>query len=312
MTGVTKGALVRHLIGMRFALGVALLVAVACGPAPAPAPVLGSPLAVPQLKFAVMDAVGKPVFCDPDFYPVGRPEMPTALAQYPTIKGDTETYSAIVAHEHLPSSELTDDQKLTVYRAWKLLRAVDLVAAGNQYTFQYRVQSKTGSAAYEMVGGGVLVDGMVTISSRAAAGPPNCPICLAASVLIATPDGPLRVTEIRVGMVVWTQAAGGSRVAAPVLEVGSMEAPQGHMVVHLVLADGREVQVSPGHKTADGRAVGSLRVGDSLDGSTVTVWELVPYTGGKTYDLLPAGATGRYWANGILLSSTLRTAGHPQ
>ena len=292
-------------MGMRFALGLAVLVAVACGSAPAPAPVRGSPLPVPQLKFAVMDAVGKPVYCDPDSYPVGRPEMPTALAQYATIKGDTETYAAIVAHEHVPSGELTDDQKLTVYRAWKLLRAVDLVAGGNRYTFEYRIQSRTGSAAYEIVGGSVRVDGVVSVGSRIASGPPNCPVCLAASTLIATPEGPVRVTEVRVGMAVWTQGVDGSRVAAPVLEVGSMEAPAGHMVVHLVLADGREVLVSPGHRTADGRAVGSLRAGDAVDGSTVKTVELVPYAGGKTYDLLPAGATGRYWANGILLASTL-------
>ncbi|HET7421053.1 MAG TPA: hypothetical protein VFL27_11800 [Candidatus Dormibacteraeota bacterium] len=294
---------------MKLAAVIALVAAVACGSAsPAPAPVSGSPLTVPQLKFAVMDSVGKPVYCDPDFYPLGRPEMPSALAAYPTIKADAETYAAIVAHEHLPSGDPTDDQKLTLYRAWKLLRAVVLTAGGGGFTFQYRVQSKTGSAAYEMVNGSVRVDGVVTVSSRVATGPPVCPICLAASTLIATPSGPVRVTEVRAGMVVWTEAADGSRIAAPVIEVGSMEAPAGHMMVHLVLADGRELLVSPGHRTADGRPVGSLKVGDALDGSTVATWELVPYAGGRTYDLLPAGATGLYWANGILLSSTLRTS----
>jgi len=29
------------------------------------------------------------------------------------------------------------------------------------------------------------------------------------------------------------------------------------------------------------------------------------YNGGATYDILPAGTTGLYWANGILLKSTL-------
>jgi hypothetical protein len=82
-------------------------------------------------------------------------------------------------------------------------------------------------------------------------------------------------------------------------------APPQHRMVHLLLADGRELLLSPGHRTADGRAAGALRVGDQVDGSAVVVAELVPYAGGRTYDLLPAGATGRYWANGILLSSTL-------
>jgi len=31
----------------------------------------------------------------------------------------------------------------------------------------------------------------------------------------------------------------------------------------------------------------------------------VAYSGDRTYDLLPAGPTGFYWAGGILLSSTL-------
>jgi len=42
-----------------------------------------------------------------------------------------------------------------------------------------------------------------------------------------------------------------------------------------------------------------------VDGAKVTLWELVPYRGSRTYDLLPAGTTGEYWADGILLSSTL-------
>ena len=50
---------------------------------------------------------------------------------------------------------------------------------------------------------------------------------------------------------------------------------------------------------------GTLEVGDMVDGSNVALWTLEPYSGGRTYDLLPAGASGTYWANGILLASTL-------
>jgi len=66
------------------------------------------------------------------------------------------------------------------------------------------------------------------------------------------------------------------------------------------------VRVSPGHPTADGRAVGSLRAGDRYDGAVVTSATLVPYGEPATYDLLPSGPTGTYWANGVLLGSTLR------
>jgi hypothetical protein len=288
---------------MRFLAATLLLAAVACGAAN-PTPV-GTPLKESQLKFAVMDSAGKPVWCDPDFYPIAREggEQANAIAKYPAIKGDAAVYSAIVAHEHLPSGELTDAQKLVLYRAWKLLGAVELTRKGNQYSFEYTVM--TPAAGYEKVAGAVRVDGVVTVDSRTAAGPPNCPICLAASTVIATPAGSIRVVDVRIGTVVWTQAADGSRVAVPVVEVGSMVAPAGHRMVHLVLADGRQLLASPGHRSADGRAMGDLRTGDSLDGSAVIRWELVPYAGDRTYDLLPAGATGHYWANGILLASTL-------
>ena len=292
---------------MRRYLPVILFAIVACGSA-GPAPI-GSPLTQAQLKFAVMDSAGKPAFCDPDFYPIARAggEIASAVAAYPTIKADADAYAAIVAHEHLPPGDLTDDQKLVLYRAWKLIRAITLTQEGDQYKFSYRTnQSTTNSALYQMVSGTVRVDGVVTIASREAAGAPNCPICLAATTLISTPSGPVRVTDIRAGMTVWTEGVSGSRIAAQVIEVGSTQVPAGHLMVHMTVADGRKLLVSPGHRTGEGRQAGTLKVGDSLDGSVVTLWEFVPYSGDRTYDLLPAGPTGRYWANGILLSSTLK------
>jgi hypothetical protein len=77
-------------------------------------------------------------------------------------------------------------------------------------------------------------------------------------------------------------------------------------VVQLRLADGRAVDVSPGHPTADGRTVGDLSADDDYDGAVVVSAELVPYEGEATFDVLPAGPTGIYWANGVLLGSTLR------
>ena len=284
---------------------LAVLATFACGSAAGTA--VGSPLSVSQLKFKVLDAVGSPIYCDPDYYPIARldGEKTNAIAKYPEIKADAELYSAIVAHENLPAGELTDDQKLVTYRAWKLLRALTLTQAGSDYSFSYRVLSKGGAASYLMVTGTVRADGVVTVSSRTPTGAPMCPICLAASTLISTPDGAVRVTDVKPGMVVWTAAADGTRVAAQVVEVGSMEVPAGHLMVDLVLADGRELVASPGHPTADGRPLGSLAAGDMLDGSRIVLWEQVSYAGERTYDLLPAGPTGTYWADGILLSTTL-------
>jgi len=286
----------------RVLAAVALLFAIACGEA-APSQV-GNPLTVDELKFKVMDSVGKPVYCDPDFYPVARPggEEANATAQYPAIRAQAGLYTAIIAHEHLPSGDLSNAQKLTLYRAYKLMQALTLTQSGNDYAFEFRAQSQT---SIELVKGTVRIDGVVRVASKTASGPPPCPICLAANTLIATPDGAVRVTDIQPGMLVWTASGDGRRVAAAVLEVGSTPVPAGHVMVRLTLADGRELLASPGHRTADGRQLGSLAVGDVVDGSAVTLWQEVPYTGDRTYDLLPAGPTGTYWANGIHLSSTL-------
>ena len=283
---------------MRIATALVVLTAVACGVAPG----AGGPLTVPELKFAVIDTAGKPAWCDPDFWPLAHPEEPNAIAKYPEIKADAVTYAAIVAHEHLPPGELTDAQKLTLYRAWKLLIPLNLTRSGLDYTFDYETVTPTD---YVQVAGTVTAAGKVNITRRTAAVRPNCPICLAASTMIETPNGPVRVVDVRPGMVVWTQDASGARIAASVTKVGNMVAPPGHRMVHLVLADGRELLASPGHLTADKTALGDLRVGDVLDGSPITRRELVPYGDNRTYDLLPAGPTGRYWANGIVLASTL-------
>jgi hypothetical protein len=106
-------------------------------------------------------------------------------------------------------------------------------------------------------------------------------------------------------MTVWTEEANGSRTAVTVLRISRTPVPEGYRFVRLRLSDGREVTASPGHPTADNRAIGSLRAGDQLDGAVVTGSENCPSGEQFTYDLLPAGETGTYRANGIPLASTL-------
>jgi hypothetical protein len=81
--------------------------------------------------------------------------------------------------------------------------------------------------------------------------------------------------------------------------------PLGHDAVRLLLADGRQLTASAGHPTLDGRNLGDLRVGDFLDGSGVVSIETIHLHDSGTYDVLPSGPSGAYWANGILLRSTL-------
>lgn len=135
--------------------------------------------------------------------------------------------------------------------------------------------------------------------------PRMCPICLASNTLISTPGGEVNVTNINVGMSVWSTDKRGNKVLSKVVTVSHTDAPKSHKVVHLVLKDGRDVWVSPDHPTILGARVGDLRIGEVYDGASILSIDLVPYWDKKTYDLLPNSETGEYWANGILLGSTL-------
>jgi hypothetical protein len=143
------------------------------------------------------------------------------------------------------------------------------------------------------------------LTDAEAAKPRMCPICLAADTKIATPDGDKPVTDLKAGMQVWTLSADGSRVSAPIVNIGNTPTSAGQSIVNLTLEDRRNVSVSSGHPLIEGGTVADLKAGDPYDGSTVRSIESVPYESEATYDLLPEGATGAYWANGILLRSTL-------
>jgi len=281
---------------VRLLLAFALVLA-ACGetasasPTPAPAP-----LPAVELKYRVMDAAGRIWFCDPDFYPIARAdERDLAKQRIADIQKDTVTYVAITAR--------VGTDELAVYRDWKALNALQLQPVNDIFGFAYLAQKSDGTG--ERVDGRVSAAGKVTVLTRTPAGRPNCPICLVAGTRIATPSGETAVQDLRVGDVVWTQDSSGARVAAPLIAIGQTPVPPTHQVVRLVLADGRTVLVSPGHPTADGRRVGELQAGDTLDGTSVTSAEREPYAGGFTYDVRPAGTSGAYWANGVLLGSTL-------
>lgn len=133
----------------------------------------------------------------------------------------------------------------------------------------------------------------------------TCPICLSVETRIDTPSGQVPVTELAVGSPVWTVDSNGERVETTVAQIGSTFAPVGHRMVFLQLEDGRELSVSPGHPTVDGRMVGELERGDTYDGSRVESVRRVLYGAESTYDILPSGETGLYFANGVLLGSTL-------
>lgn len=133
----------------------------------------------------------------------------------------------------------------------------------------------------------------------------GCPICLAGNTLIDTPSGLMLVKNLQVGMSIWTIDKTGHRVSGIVTKTSKVPVPLTHQMVHLILDDGRELFVSPGHPTVDERNVGDLTLNDLYDGASVVSVQRVPYGESATYDVLPSGETGFYWANGVLLGSTL-------
>jgi hypothetical protein len=261
-----------------------------------------SQLTTPELKYRLIDKIGPPLFCGP---PVVRmPSDPEAKQEVAALKSqERPTFDAIVSHEKLDAANLTANDDRHILQQVQVLRALELSMEGQGYRFDYIA----GRPSPEHVLGTIDVHGTISLESHDPTpfpGRGGCPICLAAGDRIATPNGQVPVTELRPGMLVWTIDA-GRRVAAPISVVAHTPAPLGHRVVRVVLADGRAVVASPGHPTGDGRRIGELNVGDLLDGSSVSTIELVPYSG-DTWDLLPLGSTGEYWAEGVLLGSTLR------
>jgi hypothetical protein len=258
-------------------------------------------LTPPELKYRLIDTIGKPLFCGP---PVVRvPSDSEAQQEVAALKTQNpQAFDAIVMHEKLDAANLSANDDRRILEQADVLQVLGLQAEGQLFRFDYIAARPSP----EHVVGTIDGHGAISLESHDPTqfpGRGGCPICLAAKDLIATPNGQIPVTELQPGMLVWT-IDGGRRVAAPIAVVRHTPAPFGHRVIRVVLADGRAVVASPGHPTADGRRVGELKPGDLLDGSRIVVAQLLPYTG-DTWDLLPLSSTGEYWADGVLLGSTL-------
>jgi len=133
-----------------------------------------------------------------------------------------------------------------------------------------------------------------------------CPVCLSGNTVINTPNGAVNVKELKIGMSVWTVDELGHKQSAIIMKTSKVPVSSTHNMVHIILDDNRELFASPRHPTADDRFIGNLSLGDMLDNSPVKSIQLVSYDENYTYDILPSGQTGFYWANGILVGSTLK------
>ena len=260
-----------------------------------------------ELKYKILDQFPDFFFCDRDFYPVAREdEMILAQQRFAELQANQEEFQAILNHNALfGANTFTDEQKLLIYREHKKLNALPFELIGDQYQFQ--IQTGLEGQQGLSVTGTIDANGSIEIQ-RQDPTVPTCPICLAEGTLINTPEGMIAVQDLRVGDLVWTMNASGERVSASILKTSSVPAPAGHQILHVLLSDGRQLRASPGHPTVDGQMLGDVKAGNLLDGARVILIERLPYEGTATYDLLPSGDTGFYWANRILIGSTLN---HP-
>ena len=280
------------------------------GPSPTPVPATPIPtlpsssLSPTELKYRVLDQFPDFFFCDPDFYPIARDdEMTLAQQRFPELQAKQEEFQAILNRNNLSgATSFTDEQKLLIYRDHKKLNAIFFEVAGDRYQFQIQTGAEGQQGSF--ITGTIDANGAIEVQKQESSFP-SCPICLAAGTLIDTPRGAVPVEGLQIGDPVWTMNEAGERVRGKILKVGSVNVPVTHQVIHMILSDGRELYASPGHPASDGRALGDLNAGDLLDGAHVILLERLPYDGIVTYDLLPSGGTGFYWANGILMGSTL-------
>jgi hypothetical protein len=140
----------------------------------------------------------------------------------------------------------------------------------------------------------------------------NCPAgctacqCNPKGTLIAGPWGERAIETLVEGELVYSIDRG--RLVVVPIRATHRESVHGHQMVLVVLESGATVRESPRHPTADGRTFDRLRAGDTLDGMRVVEAAVVPYVGDATYDLLPDSDSGAYFADGVLVGSTLARA----
>lgn len=260
--------------------------------------------AVWRLRYALLSHYPNFAYCDPDLYPVARGDEQSAADDWwAGVDRDAPEVQSILAHRGW-REPLTAAQRLDAYRDHKKLTVIVLTPVAGGYEYQLST-SASGGEPDQTVAGLITLGGEVRERSRRTR-PGGCPICLDPATRIATPAGAVPVAQLKPGDMVWTVAADGHHVAVTVQRVARRDTPGPHLMLRLALADGRVLVAAGAHPTVDGNYLRQLRAGHRYDGATVVFVAWVSSTAPATYDLLPDGPTGAYWADGVLVGSTLR------
>ena len=129
--------------------------------------------------------------------------------------------------------------------------------------------------------------------------------CLHPETMIETENGKLPVNQIKENDRVWTLNASGEKELQPVILVNQVDVPETHLLLSIHLANGNEMLVSPLHPDTKGNPLNTYQVGDLLFGIEILSIEIVPAQTESTWDILPSGATGTYFIDGVAIGSTL-------
>jgi hypothetical protein len=272
-------------------------------------------LTFPEQRYRLIAQYPNIWSCDPDVYPIAHlgGERKHAIQGFDQIVGDHAAFQVMARHLGLDKvAQFSDDQKVLIYREYKKLLPIELEPQDDEIKFTVQVPDPPHHLQY-IYPNGQRITGLIDSVGhiRIQETTPvvlTCPVCLAAGTRIDTPNGEVAVQDLKLNMLVWTLDGQHQKVAAPILKVSAVPVPSWHLMVRLRLSDGRELIASPGHPTADGRAVEELQADENYDGATIRSARMERYQSHdlRTFDFLPAGGTGFYWANGILLASTLK------
>lgn len=130
--------------------------------------------------------------------------------------------------------------------------------------------------------------------------------CLPAETMISTPRGDQAISSLTLGEEIYTKTIAGNIEIQPIIQLNRVPASTDHKLLHIRLADGREIDLTPEHPAENGVSLDTWEIGDELAGSTVISKEYRDFSGTETWDLLPAGETGVYQANKVWMGSTLK------
>ena len=256
-----------------------------------------------QLRFRLLDHYRDFAYCDPDLYPIARDDQQAAADDWWARADHGSSEVAAILAERSYREPLTPAQRLVAYGDHKKSTVIVMRPISVGYEYELSI-GKPGSEPDQTVVGVISSAGRINERSRRPR-PGGCPICLEAGTRIATPAGEVLVANVQAGDVVWTTDAAGRRISAAVVRLERRPTPGPHLMLRLSLNDGRVLIAAGAHPAAGGRYLGHLRPGWRYDGATVSSVEWISSTAPSTFDLLPAGPTGAYWANGVLVGSTL-------